>query len=194
MLIYRESKRTKEILLSLCITKYSLSQTLLDKLSSQILAEFPIGSKILDFQIMSLSLIHSDSLTGTYDYSDQIDFLQGSQHFYTEILNGFKFQVAPLAFFQVNSHVFEKMLSKISDWAKLDDRTVLLDLCCGTGVIGICLSKHVKKIIGIELIESAIENSRKNLEINGLDVKDEERFLYIAGKCEDVLPELSKKI
>ena len=44
--------------------------------------------------------------------------------------------------------------------AGLDENTVLLDICCGTGVIGIALSNHVKKIIGIELIEAAVEDCR----------------------------------
>jgi tRNA (uracil-5-)-methyltransferase len=50
------------------------------------------------------------------------------------------------------------MLTQISEWAELDQNTILLDLCCGTGVIGIALSPYVKKVIGIEMIESAVED------------------------------------
>lgn len=54
----------------------------------------------------------------------------------------------------------------------------------------------MKKIIGIELIDSAVENCLKNLEINDLknESEDNKKFIYIAGKCEDILPELSKTI
>ena len=53
---------------------------------------------------------------------------------------------------------------------------MLLDLCCGTGVIGICLSEKVKKVIGIEIIPQAIENAITNLKINGLDKSDKFDF------------------
>ena len=49
-------------------------------------------------------------MTGAYDYSETVEFLQDTSETYTEEINGFKFNVSPLAFFQVNSHVFEKML------------------------------------------------------------------------------------
>ena len=41
-----------------------------------------------------------------------------------------------------------------------------MDICCGTGAIGICLSKFAKKVIGVELVESAVEDARKNVELN----------------------------
>ena len=48
-------------------------------------------------------------------------------------------------------------------------------MCCGTGAIGICLSKSAKKVVGFELCEAAVENAKENVKLNS-DVIDE-------GKC-----------
>ena len=53
----------------------------------------------------------------------------------------------------MNTLVFEKMLALISEFAEIDKDTILFDICCGTGAIGLCLSKSAKKVIGVELIE-----------------------------------------
>jgi tRNA/tmRNA/rRNA uracil-C5-methylase (TrmA/RlmC/RlmD family) len=52
------------------------------------------------------------------------------------------------------------MLKLIEDFTQIDDNTVLLDICCGTGAIGICLSGKARKVIGVELLESAVENAK----------------------------------
>lgn len=82
---------------------------------------------------------------------------------YEEILLEYKFTVSPFAFFQVNTNVFEKMLRLIEDFTKINENTVVLDICCGTGAIGICLSSKAKKVIGVDIIESAIENAKANI-------------------------------
>lgn len=87
------------------------------------------------------------------------------------------------------------MLTQISEWAELDQNTILLDLCCGTGVIGIALSPYVKKVIGIEMIESAVEDCIQNCELNELSHSSPEaKCEFFAGKCEDLLPDIVSKI
>lgn len=78
----------------------------------------------------------------------------------------YKFRVSPFAFFQVNTNVFEKMLKLIEDFTQINENTVVFDICCGTGAIGICLSAKAKKVIGIEIVESAIENAKENIKLN----------------------------
>lgn len=85
---------------------------------------------------------------------------------YIEELNGFKFNVSPFSFFQVNTNVFEKMLAVISEFAKIDQETKVLDICCGTGAIGICLSQKAQSVIGVELVEQAIEDAKLNVNLN----------------------------
>lgn len=67
-------------------------------------------------------------------------------------------------------------------------RRVLFDLCCGSGTIGIYLSKYFDKVIGIEVIAEAVDNAKRNSEINAV-----QNAVWISGKLEDVLAEAIKK-
>lgn len=67
----------------------------------------------------------------------------------------------------------------------------MLDICCGTGAIGICLSSKAKKVIGVEIIEQAIENAKENVSMNK-DKIDPEKCEFYAGKAEEILPEIVK--
>lgn len=83
------------------------------------------------------------------------------------------------------------MLKLIEDFTQIDEQTVVLDICCGTGAIGICLSAKARKVVGVEIIESAIENAKQNIKLNEPHV-DASKFEYFAGKAEDVLPNIVK--
>lgn len=78
ILIYWESKRTKEIMLTLCISKDCLTAEQQSELESLMLKNFDVGSKIDDFSIVSLSLIFSTSFSGGYSYEDEIKYLGSS--------------------------------------------------------------------------------------------------------------------
>lgn len=108
-----------------------------------------------------------------------IEVLSGKNHI-TERLFDFKFKISPNSFFQVNTKGNEVLISKLIEWSKESD--VLLDLCCGTGSIGITLSKYFKKIIGIELLQSAVIDAINNAELNNL-----QNAQFIMGKLEDKL-------
>lgn len=56
------------------------------------------------------------------------------------------FRVSPYAFFQVNTPVAEVLYKNIGDWLSLHQNTLLLDVCCGTGTIGLCLANRVKYV------------------------------------------------
>lgn len=64
----------------------------------------------------------------------------------------------------------------------IGNNVVLLDLCCGTGTIGIALSSYVSKVIGIEMVETAVEDAKVNAQLNNIQNAE-----FIAGKVEDVL-------
>jgi tRNA/tmRNA/rRNA uracil-C5-methylase (TrmA/RlmC/RlmD family) len=48
----------------------------------------------------------------------------------------------------------------------IDENTILFDVCCGTGAIGICLSRNAKKVLGFELVDAAVKNAIENVELN----------------------------
>lgn len=84
------------------------------------------------------------------------------------------------------------MLNEISAFLKIDKETVVFDICCGTGAIGICLSKMAKKVLGFELVEAAVENAKKNVELNK-DKIEPGKCTFYAGRAEYNLPDIAKE-
>jgi 23S rRNA (uracil1939-C5)-methyltransferase len=93
-----------------------------------------------------------------------------------ETLEDYRFIISPKSFFQTNTYQAEALYRVTRQFAGLTGNEVLYDLYCGTGSIGIFCSKGAKKVIGIEVVEDAIEDAKKNAALNGL-----EHCLYYAG-------------
>lgn len=95
----------------------------------------------------------------------------------TEQLFNLKFRISPQAFFQVNTLGAELLYKAAGDIANVDDSTVLLDVCCGTGTIGLCLADRCKLLYGIEIVAEAVEDAKKNAMENNITNGN-----FIAGK------------
>ncbi|KAI5126279.1 tRNA (uracil-5-)-methyltransferase [Nematocida parisii] len=96
------------------------------------------------------------------------------------------FQVFPLGFFQINSSVAELMIKTLKDNIQTDN---ILDICCGSGLLGICLAKNTeKKVIGLEISEESINDAKRNAEENQINAK------YYCGSVEKTLPLVLAKI
>jgi 23S rRNA (uracil1939-C5)-methyltransferase len=93
-----------------------------------------------------------------------------------EKLEDFEFIISPKSFFQTNTRQAEQLYSITRAFAGLTGTETVYDLYCGTGSIGIFLSKQAKKIIGVEVIEDAIEDARKNAALNNI-----QHATFIAG-------------
>ena len=83
------------------------------------------------------------------------------------------------------------MLNEISAFLNINKDTVVFDICCGTGAIGICLSKMAKKVLGFELVEAAVENAKINVELNK-DKIEPGKCQFYAGRAEYLLPDIAK--
>ena len=86
----------------------------------------------------------------------------------TEYLEDFQFKISPKSFFQTNSKQAEKLYQVTREFAELTGKEIVYDLYCGTGSIGIFCSKNAKKIIGVEVVEEAIEDAKINSSLNNL--------------------------
>lgn len=113
--------------------------------------------------------------------------LYGDGYIYDDLL-GFKFKISPMSFYQVNPIQTEKLYSTAIGKAKLNGDETVFDLYCGIGTIGICASKNIKKLYGIETVPQAIEDARRNAKENG--IKNAEFFV---GDVEKELPEFIEK-
>ncbi len=85
-----------------------------------------------------------------------------------DILLGKKFVVSPQSFYQVNHSQCERLYSLAAEYANLKGGETVVDLYCGTGTIGLTLADKCRKLVGIELVPSAIENARENAALNGI--------------------------
>jgi 23S rRNA (uracil1939-C5)-methyltransferase len=88
--------------------------------------------------------------------------------FVIEKLESFSFKIGPKSFFQTNTLQAEKLYSITREFAGLSGNELVYDLYCGTGSIGICVSKLAKKIIGVEVISEAIEDAKINAALNNI--------------------------
>jgi 23S rRNA (uracil1939-C5)-methyltransferase len=86
-----------------------------------------------------------------------------------EKLEEFNFKISPKSFFQTNTKQAEVLYNVVKDFAALTDSEIVYDLYCGTGSIGIFLSQSAKKIIGVDVIEDAINDAKENAQLNNLD-------------------------
>ena len=87
----------------------------------------------------------------------------------TDELCGLNFELSPLAFYQVNRTQAQRLYEKARDYANLSGDEILMDLYCGTGTIGLSMAKSCKELIGVEIIDKAIENANRNAKNNGVE-------------------------
>ena len=102
-----------------------------------------------------------------------------------ERLEDFEFIIGPQSFFQTNTSQGEKLYQVTRDFAELSGKEIVYDLYCGTGSIGIFVSKGAKKIIGVEMIEAAIVDAKRNAEMNGLSASTEFYTGDVVEICDD---------
>jgi len=93
----------------------------------------------------------------------------------------FRFKIGPTSFFQTNTEQGEQLYRIASEFAELTGKEIVYDLYCGTGSIGIFVSRRAKKIIGVELIEAAINDARENAALNHL-----EKVKFFSGDVIDI--------
>ncbi len=81
----------------------------------------------------------------------------------------FQFKIGPTSFFQTNTKQSERLYQVTRDFAELSGREIVYDLYCGTGSIGIFVSRQAQKIIGVEMIDAAIRDARENALLNNVN-------------------------
>ena len=98
------------------------------------------------------------------------------------------FEISPLSFFQVNPVQTEVLYNKALEYANLGENDTVFDIYCGIGTISLFLAQKAKKVYGIEIVEEAIKDAKRNAEINKLDNVE-----FYVGKAEEVVPKMYKQ-
>ena len=90
------------------------------------------------------------------------------EEYITDTLCSVEVRLSPLSFYQVNRDMAQKLYAKAAEYAQPDGK-VILDLYCGAGTIGLSMAKRAEKIIGVEIVEQAVQNAKENARAAGLN-------------------------
>lgn len=101
----------------------------------------------------------------------------------TDYIGDVAFRISPLSFFQVNPVQTKVLYGKALEFAELSGKENVWDVYCGVGTISLFLAKNALKVRGVEIVPEAIDDAKKNAEINGIENAE-----FFVGKAEDVLP------
>ncbi len=119
--------------------------------------------------------------------ADSIKILYGQDYFYEEIL-GLKFKISPFSFFQTNSLGAEVLYETAREFVGDTKDKVIFDLYSGTGTIAQMLAPVAQKVVGVEIVEEAVEAAKENATLNGLNNCE-----FIAGDVLKIVDELKDK-
>lgn len=173
-LYLREAKKTKEVMVCIVVN------------SDKVLNHENELVKILRYKIESLKtvVINVNTKRTNVITGDKCRVIYGDGYI-TDELCGLKFNISPLSFYQVNRDQAERLYNKAMEYAAVSSKDILIDLYCGTGTIGLTMAKKAKKLIGVEIVEQAVEDAKRNAKLNNItnaeficsDAKDAARII-----------------
>ena len=179
-LVIRRSATNGDLLVNLVTSTQNLDALDLDAFVRGLL-DLPLEGKIA-------GILHTenDSMADAV-ISDRTNLLYGTEYIYETVL-GLQFKISPFSFFQTNTKSAERLYDKARSYVGDTKDAVIFDLYSGTGTIAQLLAPVAKKVIGVEIVEEAVEAARVNAELNGLDNCE-----FIAGDVLKVIDEIEEK-
>lgn len=170
-LIVRTSSTGEKMLI---VVFYENDESAINDILSAIEKEFP--------EITSLLYVINEKANDTI--SDQeVKVWAGADHIWEE-MEGLRFKIGPLSFYQTNSKQAYELYKVTREFAELTGDELVYDLYTGTGTIANFVAKQAKQVIGIEYVEPAIEDAKVNSSINKIN-----NTLFYAGDMKDILTE-----
>ena len=184
----RRGEVSGEILLTLVVNGTALPHS--EELVADITARFTdVVGILLNVNTKSTNVI----------LGDEYITLFGRDYIF-DALGGVRLKITAPSFYQVNRAAADLLYAKAKELAAPTDSDVLLDLYCGAGSIGLSMADSAKEVIGIEIVESAVECAKFNAKANGIsnaefytgDAGDTEKLLERAeiSRGEKILPDI----
>lgn len=184
-LLVRKAARTGEMLIAIVTTTQEERTSDLKELCKRLLA------LSIDGKIVGVVHTSNDSLADVVQ-SDATEILYGQDYFYEELL-GLRFRISEFSFFQTNSLGAEVLYETAREFigeirTKNGGKPVIYDLYSGTGTIAQMMAPVAKQVIGVEIVEEAVDAARENAALNGLH-----NCNFIAGDVLKVLDEIEEQ-
>ena len=177
-LVLRRGVRTGELLVNLVTSSEEGFQ---EKAFTEMLLQLPLQDKIV-----GILRTVNDNLADAVN-CDELKILWGRDYYMEEVL-GLQFRVSAFSFFQTNVEAVERLYREALALADSFEGKTVFDLYCGTGTISQVLALKAKSVLGIELVEEAVEAARENASLNRLQNCD-----FLAGDVFSVLQSISRK-
>jgi 23S rRNA (uracil1939-C5)-methyltransferase len=177
-LTFRTSRYLDECMIILVVAEDDPAR--IDAIFSHLAEHFP--------EITSFVWVHNPKLNSVY--SDLPYRVWRGPGYLTEKLGNYQFRIRPVSFFQTNPEQAERLYGVVRDFLLetlpqgQSRHPVMYDLYSGTGSIGIFVEQYAEKIVGVEYVESAVQDAWENVRLNALP---EERFSFYAGDMKDLL-------
>ena len=155
-ILIKHAQGTDEIMLGYIVNTFDID---LDEVNRMIIDKYP--------EIKSIILNMNDKQTNVI-LGEKEKLLYGRDHIF-DIYDGIKVKIALKSFYQVNYDMMLKLYAKIKEFADLKGDESVLDLYCGIGTISLYLARYAKEVLGVEIVEKAIENAKDNAWINNIN-------------------------
>ena len=175
-LTIREGKHTGEVMVILTTSEEAFPQA--EQLAEDIQSAFPEVSCV----VHSVNRRKAQVATG-----DEETALLGRGHI-REHVGDFVFEISSRSFFQTNTLQAERLYRRVVELADLTKCERVLDVYCGTGGISLFLAEHAQQVLGIEVVEDAVQDAVRNCAINGI-----ENCVFMAGQAELLLEQLRQQ-
>lgn len=169
-LMIRNSYYTDDLMVN--IVTFEDREDLISRMADSLIEQFPAITTIIN----NVNDMPNPTAVGRFE-----NVLYGPGTI-TDQIGDHHFQIDANAFFQTNTHQAEKLYTIAKDFADLSKDELLYDLYCGVGTLSLFMADRVKKVIGIELVDVAIQNARFNAKSNGIDNVE-----YVLGDMKDTL-------
>lgn len=178
-MLVRKAVKTGEILVDIVTSTEVDAKEFLKNWKNQLL------DLELDGKLVGILHTNNDSLADVVK-DEGTEILYGQDYFYEELL-GLKFKITPFSFFQTNSLGAEVLYETARNYIGDTNEKVVFDLYSGTGTIAQILAPVAKKVVGVEIVEEAVEAAKENATLNGLD-----NCTFWAGDVLKVIDELGE--
>ncbi|GIP33651.1 23S rRNA (uracil-C(5))-methyltransferase RlmCD [Paenibacillus sp. J2TS4] len=129
------------------------------------------------------SICHNVNMARTnVIFGERTEVLWGQEYIH-DYIGDVKFAISPRSFYQVNPAQTEVLYRQALEYAGLTGQETVIDAYCGIGTISLFLARHAKQVYGVEIVEDAVADARRNAALNGLP-----NVTFAAGKAEEVIP------
>ena len=174
-LMVRRGHYSGEMMLVFVTTRPKIFR--IEQIIEKIVVEFPaVKSIIQNINDKNTNAIFGKEFRTLYGKDTIVDSMLGNQY-----------EISARSFYQVNTEMAEKLYQTAIDFSDLTADDIVIDAYSGIGTIGLSFAKNVKAVYGVEVIEEAVEDAKRNAALNGIT-----NAHYVADSAEHAMATWSK--